>query len=229
MQVKNNWPIKKIGEVCIVIFLLAILAIPFLYVLRPNLIQFLPQPSNTFWDNSIGNFLATVLALIGGILIALWIDRIIKKREELLKYKWERSRESQILFLIKEELDFNLNSLFLKGKKGNTSTMTVQPLKSDLWDSLVSSEETKYTEDLNLLNRISAAYYMLKTVKNIELQAYIALRTSPVSFTINGVKKTSAQLLVSDARGLDNLFESSTKEAIRYIDKRLKELRNNEK
>lgn len=214
--------LKKLIGLLWLIILLIILASPFIYV------KFFLS-DKTFWDNTFGNLLATVLALVAGIPIALWVDRQIKKGEEEKKYFSERKREKEVLLFIKEELEFSYKSLFLNGKKGNTTNMTIQPLKSDLWDALISSEETKYVENSNLLNRISSAYYILKVVKNIEEQAYIALRTSALSVTLpDGTKKNAAQMLLEDARTFDTLFENNIKEALKAIDKRLKEVKKYE-
>ena len=77
-------------------------------------------------------------------------------------------------------------------------------------------------EEPDLLNRIVSAYYVLKIVKSIEEQAYKVLRGVTVTFTMSdGTVKNGAQLLLEDARGFDNLFESSMSEALRMIDERL--------
>lgn len=210
-----TWLTKKLGEKLFYSVATIIIIIPFIYI-------YSIKPDKTFWDNSMGNMFATVLALIAGIPVALWIDRHAKSREEHQKYLNYKKREKEILELIKEELSFSYSSLFLKGKKGNTTTMSIQPLKSDLWDSLISSEDIKYIDSPSLLNRISSAYYVLKIIKNIEWQAFIALRTSAIQFTLpDGTKKNAAQTLLVDARGFDKLFEDSIKEAIRMIDERL--------
>ena len=220
---KNNKFFKNFQVIILSIAFLIVLIVPFIYI-------YIRKPSKEFWDGAIGDLLATVIALIAGIPIALWIDRQVKKNEDREKNRLARIEENKRLSLIREELDFNFNSLFLKGKKGNVSTMTVQPFKTDLWDALVTTGEIIYIENPDLLNRITSAYYILKTVKDIEQQAYIALRTSAVQFTdTHGISKTSAQLLLQDARGFDVLFADSVEEAIKKIDKRRKEISKREK
>lgn len=218
---KTNWQIKKIENIfltILIIILVVVLISPFIYI-------YVFDVSLDFWNNTMGNMLATVLALIAGIPIALWIDRLVKSREENKKYLEERKREKEILQLIYEELNFSYNSLFLKSMKGNLSSITIQPLKSDLWETLISSRETKYIESPELLNRISSAYYVLRIVKNIQEQAYIALRTSALVFKEeDGTKSNSAQKLLKDARQFDDLFEKSTKEALKMINERLSKI-----
>lgn len=209
------YPTKKLGEILLWIILLVVIILPILYVFFCNL-------NLNFWDSVATNLIATGLALIAGIPIAFWVDRQLKHREGENKYREDRLRETRILVLIKEELDFSLNSLFLNGKRGNKESLTIQPLKSDLWDAFIAGEDVKYIEEPELLNRIASAYYVLKIVKNIEYQAHIAFRTSAISFTLSdGIKKNSAQLLLEDARGFDKLFEDSVKEAIKMVDGRL--------
>ncbi len=216
---KNNLLTKKLLRIGAVIIFILILATPFVYVF------YIAKIERGFWDNAMGNMFATILALIAGIPIALWIDRRIKLGEEERTYIYARMREKDLLELIKEELQFSLNSLFLQGKKGNSTSMIIQPLKSDLWESLTASEEIKYIEDPNLLNRIASAYYVLKIVKGIEEQAYVALRTSAIQVTLpDGTKKSGFQLLLEDARRFDKLFEDSTDEALKMINTRISNL-----
>lgn len=218
----THWQTKKLGNILIVIFLVIILIVPFVYI-------YLIRPGKEFWDNSMGNMLATVLALIAGIPIALGINRLAQTYEENQKKFNARKKERDILQLINEELDFSYNSLFLKGKKGNLISITTQPLKSSLWEELISSEDIKFIEDPKLLNHISSAYYALKIIQNIEWQAHIALRTSAIIFTTpDGTKSNAAQLLLKDARFFDTLFEDNLKEALRVIKERLIALKKNE-
>lgn len=211
---------KIIEEWTLKMALICIIVAPFIYVVCTN-------PDKVFWDNSMGNLLATVLALIAGIPIAFMVDRFIQKKQSEDEFEEDRKREYKILTVIKEELEFSYKSLFLSGKKGNTNEIKIQPLKSDMWSALLASEEIKDIEDIDLINRITSAYYVLNLVKDIEHQAYIALRTSATKFTINGQKVNAAQLLLKDARFFDTLFEDSVREALKAINKRIKTLKNN--
>ncbi len=218
----KTWFTKKLGGNFLLVALMGILIAPIIYI-------YYTCPGDTFYESVMSNLIATGLALIAGIPIALWIDRRIKEQENALSFKNERQKEVKTLSLIKEELDFSLSSLFLKGKKGNTTTLTIQPLKSDLWDAMSSSTDIQRIEEPDLLNRIVSAYYALKIVKSIEEQAYKALQGATVTFTMpDGTVKNGAQLLLEDARGFDSLFESNLKEALDMISKRLEVLKKYE-
>lgn len=221
---KLNWPTKKLGKIGTVLIFIVVLTTPFIYAIC------FAKTDKSFWDNAMGNMLATIIALIAGIPSALWIDRRVKSGEESRKYISDRRREKNLLELIKEELEFSYKSLFLSGKKGNKTSITIQPLKSDLWDALVSSDETKYIEEPSLLNRISSAYYVLKIVKNIEEKAYLASRTSAIRFTLpDSTRKNAAQLLLEDARNFDSLFENNINKALKMINERIVKLKDYEK
>ncbi len=199
-------------------------------IVFPIVYIFVMKPAVDYWNSLSGNILSTGIALIAGIPIALYIDRLNKSKEEEIKYLSDRNREKQILELIKEELEFSYKSLFLNGMKSNSSTMSIQPLKSDLWEALIASQETIYIADPKLLNRITSAYYILKTVKSIEAQAYISLRTSAVTFTLtDGTKMKAAQILLRDSRSFDILFENSMIEALKMIEERILLLSNGKK
>lgn len=222
MKIRPNWPTKKLGEVLLLMFLGVVLIFLFVYL-------FLFSPDRDFWENAVSNLLATVLALIAGIPIALWIDRRIKQQEDREKFRLERLKEKEILTLIKEELSFSY-SLFLQGKKGNTTNMTIQSLKSDLWDALVASGDIKYIELPELLNGLTSVYYIVKMVKEIEKQAYIAYRTSALIFiNVDGKQQNAAQLILQDARLLDEAFEKSIKIVLEMINSRLEALKIYEK
>lgn len=173
-----------------------------------------------FWDNAASNLLSTAFAIIVGIPISLWIDRQAKNREQETIDRQKRSKEKETLLLIKEELDFSLNSIFLTYKKGKYDELAIQPLKSDLWDAFVSGDQISFISNPSLLNRITSAYYVIKIVKEIEKEAYKSLYDqTPI---INDL--TLKRLRINDARQFDELLENSLREALGMIDKRLQEL-----
>ncbi|MEW8372395.1 MAG: hypothetical protein AB2722_00675 [Candidatus Thiodiazotropha sp.] len=156
------------------------------------------------------------MALIAGIPVALWIDRAIKNREEKKTKIEERKRESELLELIKEELNFTNSSH--ETRNGVTDSLPIQPLKSDLWGAITTAGKLNLISNHKLLNRITSAYYVINVVKNIEEQAYRASRGETVSFSGG---KTATQVLIEDARQFDTLLSDSISEALREIDEEL--------
>lgn len=200
---------EKKTEIILWLVVIAILSAPIVYILWC-------PPGQTFWENVVGGLLSTAAALIGGIPFALWIDRAIKHREEQKTKKQERKKEIELLELLIEELNFT-NSL-LEHRKGNTTSLPIQPLKSDLWAAITAAGKLNVITNHRLLNRIASAYYVINVVRNIEVQAYKAARGATVSF---GNGKTATQALIEDARGFDQLLSDSISEALREIDEEM--------
>jgi hypothetical protein len=199
-------------------FVSIILLSPFVYIL-------LFRPAEEFWGNIFGNLFATSLALIAGVPVGLWVDRYIKDAENKKLEKLNRVRELEILKLVKEELHFALNSNFIPYRKGKTNKVQSMPYKVELWDTLSASEQIKYIDSPELLNRIASAYYVIKSVRYIETEAYIASHTSAMTRTkADGSSESAAQGLINSARTFDGLFESSLREALKEIEKRIKQL-----
>jgi hypothetical protein len=186
------------------LLLVAIVLAPLGYVV------FWPLDSS-FWPGVMSGALSTAAALVGGIPIALWIDRHIKGREESESAKEERTRELELLELIKEELRFSLNSLARRTEE----FIEIQPLKSDLWAAISSAGKLNSIRSHRLLNRITSAYYVINVVREIERRGYIVLRSATVTFN-NG--QTALQQVWADARRFDGLLRASIEEAIRDID-----------
>jgi hypothetical protein len=186
--------------------LIAVLAAPIIYAVEWT-------TSVEFIDNVMSGLLATAAALIGGIPVALWIDRTIKHREEIKKQQGDRKREIELLELLREEISFT-DSLLVQ-RKDNLAIFPIQPLKSDLWAAASAAGKLNLISSHRLLNRIASAYYVINVVRRIEEQAYISSRSATVSF---GGGKTGTQLLLEDARRFDQLLSDSVKEALREID-----------
>jgi len=186
--------------------LLAVLLAPFGYVL-------LGAPSGSFLDNVMGNLLATAAALVGGIPLALWLDRIIKSSEQREQQQSDRRRELELLELLREELAFCSNGLSLR--REHPHTIQIQPLKSDLWSAISAAGKLNLIQNHRLLNRIASAYYIINIVRRVEEHAYRALRSATVRFDGGG---TAVELLLEDARRFDELLDSSIREAVNDID-----------
>lgn len=170
-----------------------------------------------YWDGAMGNWLATMAGIIGGIPIALELNRLIMRVEDRKKSIEEKLRERDLLLLVKEELHFDKDRL--EERVNNPTGLPLYPFKSDLWDAVSDSGEIKFIKDPGLLNRIASAYYIIKAVKNIEEQCYRASRSATVSFANN---VTAVQLLLADARRFDVQNMANIRSAIRFINQKIR-------
>jgi len=170
-----------------------------------------------YWDGAIGNWLATMAGIIGGIPIALEINRLIIRTTERKKLIEEKAKEKDLLLLLKEELHFNKDRL--EKRNNNQGDLPLYPFKSDLWDAVSDSGEIRFIKNSGLLNRIASVYYIIKTVKKIEEQCYVASRSATVTF---GNNVTAVQLLLTDARRFDVQNMANIQSAIRFINHELR-------
>ena len=165
-----------------------------------------------YWDSAIGNWLATMLGIIGGIPIGLEVNRLVTATEERKKTKIETEKERDILLLTKEELKFDLARL--KERERNLSSLSLHPFKTDLWDAISDSGELKYIKIPALLNRITSAYHIIRIVKRIEEKCHEAMRSATVGFG----NKTGHQLLLEDARSFDEQNLANIEYALKEVD-----------
>ena len=200
---------KKPPELFLWILVVGILLWPMGYALTADLLA-------GFWQEVASGMIGTAAALIGGIPMALYIDRVIKHREEEKRAKENLVSERNLLRLIKEELE--VCQSMIEERNANPATLPIQPLKSDLWHALSNSGKLQLISNHSLLNDIASMYYLVDLVRNIEAMAYRAARSATVSF---GGGKTATQLLFEDARRFDNLLSTSFEEVFSGINAHL--------
>jgi hypothetical protein len=199
-------PITRVTQGALWALLVVVIAAPVIYWVACSV-------GEQFVDNVMSGLLSTAAALVGGIPIALGIDRAVKRREEAKKKEEERKRELELLELLREELSFT-NSL-LGTRLGNITNLPIQPLKSDLWAAISSAGKLNLIGNHRLLNRIASAYYVINVVRKIEEQVFISARSAIVTFPDG---RTSTQRLLDDAHGFNQLLSDSIREAMREID-----------
>lgn len=196
----------------ILIFLLAII-LPGSYIV-------FRKPELTFWDNTIGNLTATVVALIAGIPIALIVDRKLQKEKIEQEQSILNNKENKLLTLIKEELNGIMQD-FLSKRKGIVGSYQIEPLKTDLWSVVIASGEIGNIHDIGLLSAISGAYTVVNYVKDIEKLAYIAANSATVTFKEGDGTTTALKRLVLQARSFDSSLEIRVSAALTAIEKYL--------
>jgi hypothetical protein len=117
-----------------------------------------------YWDQIV----ATVLSLVAGIPLALWIDRLIKMREGREQFITDRKYEDEIYDFLLEELQIN-EKLLKSGR--NISMVGFRPLSTEMWDVLKASGDLSYIDDIGILHELSRAYAEILKVKHFEEEA----------------------------------------------------------
>lgn len=117
---------------------------------------------NSFIENFLSNFLSTLMGLIIGIPIALWVSNI---QENSI----EKERKTKILLLLYSELKDNLQSLrwSINEDKNFYENYGYLSLKNVLWKAFSDGGEIEWIKDLNLLDRISIAYFEIDRIESL--------------------------------------------------------------
>lgn len=190
------------------LFLIGLFIVPVVYsILRAN--------NQGYWDGAIGNWLATMLGIIGGIPIALEINRFTLRLEEKKKLDEAKQKNRDILLLIRQELIFNIGRL--KDRQSSPDALQRHPYQVDVWEAFSDSGEIKWISNMQLLNRIASAYSIIKIERFIENNAYLVAKGA---FAFSGTEGALKSML-EDARSYDQVFEENTKYAISEIDKQI--------
>jgi len=150
-------------------FLLRLLGIPVL--------AFLPNSQDqSFLDSTMGNWFATMVGLIAGVPIGLWINQkqqeLQEKERNNIEKKINRERKIKILTLLRNELDINRQYLFLLIEKQNDQpAVTIRAgMKNVLWKAFSDSGELQWINNPSLIDKISSAYYNINALIELEHQ-----------------------------------------------------------
>ncbi len=124
-----------------------------------------------FRDSLMGNWFATMIGALAGILTAIEINHSLENIEKTKRETEEKQRKEKILSLIKEELNFNLNEMMSRQPNSpdkNQRSVRIPGLKDELWDAFSDSGEIQWLNDPQLLDVITKAYYYVRSVIYLE-------------------------------------------------------------
>jgi len=125
-----------------------------------------------FWRDFISNSVATLLGVIIGIPIALWLSNFQNNMEE-------KERKKKILRLLKEEILVNIGPLN-RWKKSSENFMIESLsllifIKIEHWAAFSDGGELQWIKDPNLLGKISDAYNYLRMMKDLCNKYFVIL------------------------------------------------------
>lgn len=156
--------------------------------------------SETYWDGAIGNWLATLLGIIVGAPVALFMER--KREDSVLKTKKEEEKNilKSILTLIDKKLSENQEMISSRLQlEGEIMTM---PVKISNWEALKASGDLRYLSNQNLLGIISDTYRMIELVLETEKQIYKTIYGVNVIFSDG---ENASTKLMKDAKNFQTI------------------------
>ncbi|HRQ42639.1 MAG TPA: hypothetical protein PLD25_32400 [Chloroflexota bacterium] len=179
----------------------------------PTLYFFWKLTDLDFIDSAMGNWFATMIGVLVGILIALEIDRwqqeVQSKREKETQEAEELRRKIKILQLVKKELEYNYKSLKARREDNEPEPKRVvlaQKLKEELWNAFSDGGELEWIQDLQLLDDIADAYYHIRNVIYLEDKFFeaahfagmrIQQKKSPEENILDYLKQIDAQVMIA--------------------------------
>ena len=125
-----------------------------------------------FLVDFLANAVATIIGLIVGIPIALWINRrqqqSVQEIEDLRIRGESLSRKTKILQLVRAELRFNRGILASYWKERQEYSKPYfdygYQLKYEVWRAFSDGGELEWIKDLDILQSMAIAYYSIKRV-----------------------------------------------------------------
>lgn len=128
-----------------------------------------------FREGALSNFLATIVGVVAGIPIAIWLARQQQveqeKAEAVAKQREKQQRQRKILSLIVSELELNQGILSDRVNRicEKRTAINVPGVKNDLWSAFSDGGELEWLDDVQLLDVLSQAYYHIRWIINLEM------------------------------------------------------------
>ena len=161
-----------------------------------------------FWQAFVSNAAATLVGVVLGIPIALWISRHQAKTEE-------KERKKKILTLLYDELLADRDVLFgwhdSQDQKSEARILSAI-LRYESWKAFSDGGELGWIRDPGLLNTISEAYFMIRSVSQLSDRYFGMLM-------VDWEQVSSLAM-----RNVYDNFRMSCSRAIESTDKALKEI-----
>lgn len=120
----------------------------------------------TYWDGAVGNWLATLLGIITGVPVALYLERSRAKSERAERLRADQLEKRDVLTLIHAELIDAQSKIAQRIALG--SSIPVEPLKTSAWEALAATGNLRHVAELPLLSALSEAYRLVQVLAGIE-------------------------------------------------------------
>ncbi|MGD0337965.1 MAG: hypothetical protein ABSB78_04190 [Bacteroidota bacterium] len=128
-----------------------------------------------FYSNFLANLFATIVGIGIGLPIALWIDRIVRSRNEKEKKKESAERVRKILTVLQAELKENYDSI---GQFSDSLDNKLYLVRVESWKAFSDGGELQWLNDPDLLGVLSSTYTTINNYQFI-LDKYIQVRIFP--------------------------------------------------
>jgi uncharacterized membrane protein len=179
---------------------------------------------SAFMDSTMANWFATMVGVLIGIPIALYLSNWQQMEQEKKQQQETQAREAQarrtrILTLIGQELRYNQDARGSPRPEATGSEkriVSLDGLKDELWNAFSDGGELEWIRDLQLLHLISFAYHYIRRMRhlrNLYLQVAFLIDKESVRTpqTLETLVKYLMKLDTTTIEHIDRALESIEK------------------
>ena len=141
-------------------------AVPAALVVFAIAYSFYRRSETSYWDGAVGNWLATLLGIITGVPVALYLERNRAKSEQVEQQRVDRLIRRDVLTLLRAELIDAQAKIAQRTALG--SSIPVEPLKTSAWEAMQATGSLRYVAELSLISVLSEAYRLVQILAGIE-------------------------------------------------------------
>ncbi len=132
-----------------------------------------------YWDGAVGNWLATLLGIVTGVPVAMYLERQRSAAEVNSKaIETERARKDTLTLLLGELLDAKQRVIT---RIALTDSFPIDPMKMSIWNAMRDSGNLVHLSEPKLLSCISDAYRLISILADREKH------TMTVVYGLNGM------------------------------------------
>ena len=119
-----------------------------------------------YWDGAIGNWVATLLGIVTGVPVALYLERRRQDSEAAAKDKELSQIRSNTLLLLQGELSDAVSRVVSRMSMSNS--IPIDPMKMSIWSALRDSGNLNHISEPNLISAIADAYRSIGVIADRE-------------------------------------------------------------
>lgn len=133
-----------------------------------------------YWDGAVGNWLATLLGIVTGVPVALFLERrrvasgTVEKQREV-----QRVRRDMLTLLHGELVDATKR---LASRAALKTSVPIDPMKMSIWDVMRDSGNLTHISEPELISAIADAYRIIAIISSREKQIMQSVYAATVTF-----------------------------------------------
>ncbi|MFM9913878.1 MAG: hypothetical protein ACKVN9_10130 [Methylophilaceae bacterium] len=119
-----------------------------------------------YWDGAVGNWLATLLGIVAGVPVALFLDRRRAASEISGKEQEVQRVRRDMLTLLQAELGDAATRLAARVELKDS--IPIDPMKMSIWDAMRDSGNLTHISEPELISAIADAYRTIAVISDRE-------------------------------------------------------------